>query len=293
MYFLSPAIIQSSPIFHLRSYPFVSAFSYIYDHLFPNDEEDCYSLTSRVFILDIKNNLFILVITGEEKRLDNDNNSNDIMILSQGRKIIQRQRIVAARQSGKVVGGSQQVTTISSSSAASLSSLASSPSLPLTYTVENQPGKHNLPPFTHRYFSAASGEKDEKSEAPEGESLKDTVRRMQQEKGKAGADNDQMNDFMRKASSFWSTASEEVSQTWGELLQSGERKSINKKIGHPEDTVEGDEEYTGPVAIMVIDESENMTAWERMQKRLTDAPVIQGKENGIQLFVVGIRKMQD
>jgi import inner membrane translocase subunit TIM44 len=198
------------------------------------------------------------------------------MILSQGRKIIQRQRIAAARQSGKIIGGSQQVTTISSSSAAPLSSLASSPSLPLTL-VEKQPGNDNFPPFAHRYFSAASGEKgeSEKSEAPEGESLKDTVRRMQQEKGKAGADNDQMNDFMRKASSFWSTASEEVSQTWGELLQSGERKSINKKIGHPEDTVEGDEEYTGPVAIMVIDESENMTAWERMQKRLTDAPVIQ------------------
>jgi len=199
------------------------------------------------------------------------------MILSQGRKIIQSQRIAVARHSGKIVGGSQHVT-ISSSASAPLSSLASSPSLPLTFSVDNRQGKaKNLPVFAHRYFSATSEKKEEK-DAPEEEeeSLKDTVRRMQQEKGKASDDsNEQMNDFMRKASSFWSTATEEVNQTWGELLQSGERKSINKKIGHPEDTLEGEEEYTGPVAIMVIDESENMTAWERMQKRLTDAPVIQ------------------
>ncbi len=204
------------------------------------------------------------------------------MILSQGRKIVQSQRIAAAaRHSRKIVGGNQNVTISSSATAAPLSSLASSPSLPLILSVDNHQGQaKNLPPFTHRYFSAASEKKEEK-DAPEEaeESLKDTVRRMQQEKGKGGDDSDeQMNDFMRKASSFWSTATEEVSQTWGELLQSGERKSINKKIGHPEDTLEGEEEYTGPVAIMVIDESENMTAWERMQKRLTEAPVIQGKE---------------
>jgi len=101
---------------------------------------------------------------------------------------------------------------------------------------------------------------------------------MQKEK-KGGNDDDatdeRVNDFMRKASDFWSTATEEVGNTWEELKQSGERKSINKTIGRPMDTVDGDAEYTGPVSIMVIDESENLTAWERMQKRLTDAPVIQ------------------
>lgn len=114
------------------------------------------------------------------------------------------------------------------------------------------------------------------TESP-GESLKDTVRRMQHEKsgGGDGANDERVNEFMRSASSFWSTATEEVSQTWGELLRSGDRKDINKKIGHPQDTEDGDTEYTGPVSIMVIDESENLTAWERMQKRLTDAPVIQ------------------
>lgn len=100
---------------------------------------------------------------------------------------------------------------------------------------------------------------------------------MQHEKsgGGEGANDERVNEFLRSASSFWSTATEEVSQTWGELLRSGDRKDINKKIGHPQDTEDGDTEYTGPVSIMVIDESENLTAWERMQKRLTDAPVIQ------------------
>ena len=156
--------------------------------------------------------------------------------------------------------------------------------MPLTFSLENHQSRNSaLPQFAHRHFSAASEKKEETTnddEEKEEESLKDTVRRMQQEKGKTADDDgsEQMNDFMRKASSFFSIASEEVSKTWGELLASGERGSINKKIGHPEDTVEGEEEYTGPVEIMVIDESENMTAWERMQKRLTDAPVIQGKE---------------
>ena len=207
------------------------------------------------------------------------------MILSQGRRIIQSQRIAALRQSGKIVGGSQNVAAIGTISSSSMSTASSpSPSMPLTFSLENHQSRNSaLPQFAHRHFSAASEKKEETTnddEEKEEESLKDTVRRMQQEKGKTADDDgsEQMNDFMRKASSFFSTASEEVSKTWGELLASGERGSINKKIGHPEDTVEGEEEYTGPVEIMVIDESENMTAWERMQKRLTDAPVIQGKE---------------
>ncbi|VEU37977.1 unnamed protein product [Pseudo-nitzschia multistriata] len=146
-------------------------------------------------------------------------------------------------------------------------------------------------PFPPRFFSSATGknegasEKKEESEetskekeanTTDEESLKDTVRRMQREKGTKGSDDDErVNDLLRQASQFWSTASDEIGKTWGELLRSGDRKDINKKIGRPQDTAEGEEEYTGPVSIMVIDESENLTAWERMQKRLTEAPVIQ------------------
>jgi len=115
---------------------------------------------------------------------------------------------------------------------------------------------------------------------------------MQQEKGGSSSsdgnnfDDPRINDFVRQASDVWSNVTEEVGKTWGELLRSGERKDINKKIRHPEDTVDGEQEYSGPVAIMVIDESENLTAWERMQKRLTDAPLIQGKYNEYQYIFI-------
>jgi hypothetical protein len=89
-----------------------------------------------------------------------------------------------------------------------------------------------------------------------------------------------MDDVLRKAREQWSMFSEEVSKTWEELLKSGDRKDINKKVNlqnsHPTDTAEGDQPYTGSVDIMVIDEQEQLTAWERMQRRLAEAPIISG-----------------
>ena len=122
----------------------------------------------------------------------------------------------------------------------------------------------------------------ERDEGKGEESLKETVRKMKKgDKNKSLDEDDEMNekidDFMRSAKGSWATFTEEVGKTWGELLNSGEGKSINKKIRHPEDTVEGEAEYTGSVEIMVIDESEHLTAWERMQRRLTEAPIISGK----------------
>jgi hypothetical protein len=119
---------------------------------------------------------------------------------------------------------------------------------------------------------------EEKEEKP---SLKDTVRRMQEEGStKKSSENEgfdpQIDGFLRKATETWANFSEEVGKTWGDLLKSGDRKDINKKLVHPEDTVEGEAEYTGPVDIMIIDESEHLTAWERMQRRLTEAPIISG-----------------
>ena len=127
-----------------------------------------------------------------------------------------------------------------------------------------------------RHLSAKQQQEDEE-EKPK-ESLKDTVRRMQKE-GKASDDDGldpRFDAFLRKATDTWSTFSEEVGKTWGDLLKSGERKDINKKLLHPEDTAEGEAAYTGPVEIMIIDESEHLTAWEKMQRRLTEAPLISG-----------------
>lgn len=132
-----------------------------------------------------------------------------------------------------------------------------------------------------RHFSAKADDSKEQKDTNVKESLQDTVRRMQQKDGaNGGADesNTQVDDFMRKARESWSTFSDEVSKTWEDLLRSGDRKDINKKLiqHRPEDTAEGDKPFTGSVAIMVIDESEHLTAWERMQRRLAEAPIISG-----------------
>jgi hypothetical protein len=143
------------------------------------------------------------------------------------------------------------------------------------------PNNHHGP---IRFLSAKQDPDNEKKN--ETESLEETVKRMKKNetasKGKSDDDggfDPQIDGFLRKATDTWSTFSEEVGKTWGDLLKSGERKDINKKIAvsHPEDTTEGDTDYTGSVEIMIIDESEQLTAWERMQKRLTDAPIISGR----------------
>ena len=113
----------------------------------------------------------------------------------------------------------------------------------------------------------------------EKESLQDTINRIKNE-GKQPDEQttttSDKNDIFRKAADFFGSFQEEVSKTWQDLVQSGGAKDINKKI-RPTETVEGAVEYTGPVEIMVINPSENLTAWQRMQKRLTDAPIIQSK----------------
>lgn len=120
---------------------------------------------------------------------------------------------------------------------------------------------------------------DEKSEDKKGDSLRDTVNRIKN-KGKSDEatstekSGDDNNDIFYKAATMFDNFADEVGSVWKDLLKAGERKDINKKL-RPEATAEGDTEYTGPVSIMVIDESEHLTAWERMQRRLTDAPIIQ------------------
>jgi import inner membrane translocase subunit TIM44 len=144
------------------------------------------------------------------------------------------------------------------------------------------------PMSTLRYFATASKPEEkqdpeepkpeeklnpEEPKEPEPESFQDTVRRL-----RGSGDGDEKsaaaNDAFRKVADTWASFTEQVGVTWNELIRSGDRKSINKKIVHPHATAEGEAPYTGPVDIMVIDPSEHLTAWERMQKRLTDAPII-------------------
>ncbi len=95
------------------------------------------------------------------------------------------------------------------------------------------------------------------------------------------AKNEQLDKFMSMASSFVDT----VSETWTELIASGQAKDINKKLGTPSDSGKPNyanddeaadkyEEYKGSKDIMLIDPEEHLSAWERMEKRLRDAPII-------------------
>jgi len=186
------------------------------------------------------------------------------MILSQGRKFLNRRTIAGASST------TRYPRCILSSS-------------PFYFDNQSQPtrycGSSSDKKSTSTSSHTSEAKDNENSPEDEGERLKDTVRRMQQQGSSSSSDGDTIDpriyDSVRQASDLWSNVTEEVGKTWGELLRSGERKDINKKIRHPEDTVDGEQEYTGPVDIMIIDESENLTAWERMQKRLTEAPLIQ------------------
>lgn len=123
------------------------------------------------------------------------------------------------------------------------------------------------------YFSTDPSEKKD--------DLRDTVNRIKSEDDSAektqnGSDDSSTNDLFRRAADTWESFSVEVGTAWDELINSGKSKDINKKLVRPTESAEGNTEYTGPVEIMVIDESEHLTAWERMQRRLTEAPIIQG-----------------
>ena len=149
-----------------------------------------------------------------------------------------------------------------------------------------------------RSFSAAAAPESQKSKVNQGDptspsSLKDTVERLQRNQAEtstttttntasnSAADDDTKNqkttfeaaDILRNAADHWDSFRQGVGATWQQLIKSGERKSINKKI-HPVETAGGDAPYTGPVDILVIDPAEHLTSWERMQKRLSQAPII-------------------
>jgi len=92
------------------------------------------------------------------------------------------------------------------------------------------------------------------------------------------------NETLNNAGEYWSTFSTEVSKTWQELLDSGKPSSINKKLRSESDapsTSTSDDTdsdsatpaYDGPSSLMLVDEK--LGTWEKMQKRLSEAPIIQ------------------
>eukprot|EP00591_Stephanopyxis_turris_P013448 CAMPEP_0195509032 /NCGR_PEP_ID=MMETSP0794_2-20130614/2077_1 /TAXON_ID=515487 /ORGANISM="Stephanopyxis turris, Strain CCMP 815" /LENGTH=432 /DNA_ID=CAMNT_0040636143 /DNA_START=110 /DNA_END=1405 /DNA_ORIENTATION=+ len=131
----------------------------------------------------------------------------------------------------------------------------------------------------------------------EKKSLRETVEEMQ---GKDTDDNQDekssssstvgwdANDVIDKAFNMFSSFRTELSNTWEELINSGKPKDINKRIHDPmrvpkassnggeggEVDDEAANKYDGPSSLMVVDEK--LGAWDRMQKRLAEAPIIKG-----------------
>jgi len=93
-------------------------------------------------------------------------------------------------------------------------------------------------------------------------------------------------DARSKLTSFLQSFSVALSDTWTELVSSSQPKDINKKLytptSHPTAPSPNNtdsssthlESSSSPYAIMVIDPSENLTAFERIQRRLSETPIL-------------------
>jgi import inner membrane translocase subunit TIM44 len=140
-------------------------------------------------------------------------------------------------------------------------------------------------------------DKDDKIRGGESESLRDVINKLKQQEEKEGSSSSSTSppsfdadtllyQFRTGMDSF----RDEVAKTWDELLASNQSKGVNKKIHDPiakekrssnnsdEDEPENvDDEaadkYDGVTAISII--KEQVSAWEKMQRRLTEAPIIQ------------------
>jgi len=98
----------------------------------------------------------------------------------------------------------------------------------------------------------------------------------------AASQNDVVNSFQ----GYFNTFVDEVKETWVELVESGKPKGINKRlhdsVNKKKKKNESVDQYDGTLELMIIDENENLGAWEKMQRRLSEAPIIQdilGKSN--------------
>jgi import inner membrane translocase subunit TIM44 len=145
----------------------------------------------------------------------------------------------------------------------------------------------------HTYFST-----DEKKDK---QSLRDTVNRLKGDKESNQSSASEQNELFSKVADSWSSFTTSLSDTWQELLNSNKPQDINKKLhtskpgSASDDDNEAADKYEGTSAIMVINEEENLNAFERIQKRLSEAPIIQGiLHSGQQIYErSGVKKVRE
>ncbi len=134
-------------------------------------------------------------------------------------------------------------------------------------------------PHAQAYFST-----DEKKDEKKKESLEDTINRLKGSKDESAQSSPSFdtNDFLSKAADTYASFRSSLSDTWQDLINSSQPTDINKQIhqsrpgSSADDDNEAADKYEGTTAIMIIDEEENLNAFERIQRRLSEAPIIQG-----------------
>lgn len=135
------------------------------------------------------------------------------------------------------------------------------------------------------YFSTES--KDKKEEVsqpnendPKDKSLFDTINRMKSEADKDEKEETKTepkaeNDIIYNLKQHLLKFQDQVMETWEELLDSGKAKGIQERIHQSEALRKQRESYKGPTELIIIDEKEHLGAWDKMQRRLSSAPIIQ------------------
>lgn len=132
---------------------------------------------------------------------------------------------------------------------------------------------------TCSWFSTSGKEKSKAS-------LRDTVDRLKNESGSnesttTDKSSETSNEIYVKLADTWSSFRSGLSEAWTELINSNKPKDINKKIHDvkPPSAADDDnaaaDKYEGTTAIMIVNEEDHLNAFERMQKRLSEAPIIQ------------------
>jgi import inner membrane translocase subunit TIM44 len=129
----------------------------------------------------------------------------------------------------------------------------------------------------HAYFSS-----DEKKDEKNKESLQDTINRLKGSKGEESSSSSNSNEVFSKAADTYASFTSSISETWQDLINSSQPTDINKQIhtsspgSESDDDNEAADKYEGTTAMMIIDEEDNLNAFERIQRRLGEAPIIQG-----------------
>lgn len=183
-------------------------------------------------------------------------------------------------------------------------------SLPVIVNVVNQLYHHPTSLITRQFATTSdpNNNDDDGNKSEKKKDLRESIERMKKEGNsgqgsnnttdtKEGDNNnattgDESNPQLEKLTQMGTSFLTTLSSTWDELIASGNATDINKKIGSSSSSSEDDggpnyendneaadkyEKYKGSKDVMVIDEGDDLSAWERMERRLRDAPIISGE----------------